>query len=152
MSTSDIKEKIYELREQLHHHNHLYYVKNTPEITDYEYDMMLKELEQLERAHPELADTNSPTSRVGDDRDQRFEEVQHQYPMLSLANTYNEQELRDFDNRVRKVVGNDFTYVCELKFDGVSISLRYEKGRLSKAVTRGDGAQGDDVTDRKSVV
>jgi len=152
MSTSDIKEKIYELREQLHHHNHLYYVKSTPEITDYEYDMMLKELEHLEKAHPEFADTNSPTSRVGDDRDQRFEEVQHQYPMLSLANTYNEQELRDFDNRVRKVAGNDFTYACELKFDGVSISLRYEKGRLSKAVTRGDGAQGDDVTENVKTI
>ncbi len=152
MSDKKIKQEIQELRAQLHHHNYLYYVKNAPEISDYDYDMMLKELEKLEKSHPEYADTNSPTSRVGDDRDQRFEEVQHQYPMLSLANTYNEQELREFDNRVRKAVGDDFTYVCELKFDGVSISLRYESGQLSKAVTRGDGAQGDDVTENVKTI
>lgn len=152
MSDSDIQNKISHLREQLHHHNYLYYVKNDPEISDYEYDMMLKELEKLESAHPEFADPNSPTKRVGDDRDQRFEEVAHQYPMLSLANTYNEQELRDFDKRVRKTVGDDFTYACELKFDGVSISLRYENGALSKAVTRGDGSQGDDVTENVKTI
>ncbi|PLX23765.1 MAG: DNA ligase (NAD(+)) LigA [Salinivirgaceae bacterium] len=139
-------EEIKQLREQLHTHNHLYYVKNDPQITDYDYDQLLKKLEALEAKHPELDDPNSPTKRVGDDRDQRFEQVVHQYPMLSLANTYNEQELRDFDGRIRKAVGDDFTYVCELKFDGVSISLRYENGKLSKGVTRGDGTQGDDVT------
>jgi DNA ligase (NAD+) len=139
-------EEIKQLREELHKHNHLYYVKNNPQISDYDYDQLLKKLEALEAQHPELDDPNSPTKRVGDDRDQRFEQVVHQYPMLSLANTYNEEELRDFDGRIRKAVGENFTYVCELKFDGVSISLRYEKGKLSKAVTRGDGTQGDDVT------
>lgn len=144
--------KIEELRRQLHHHNYLYYVKNNPVISDYEYDMMLKKLEELEKKHPELADSNSPTKRVGDDRDQRFEQVLHEYPMLSLANTYNEQELREFDNRIRKTVGHDFTYVCELKFDGVSISLRYQNGALVKAVTRGDGTQGDDVTENVKTI
>jgi DNA ligase (NAD+) len=139
-------EEIKQLREELHKHNHLYYVKNDPQISDYDYDQLLKKLEALEVQHPELDDPNSPTKRVGDDRDQRFEQVLHQYPMLSLANTYNEQELRDFDSRIRKAVGDSFTYVCELKFDGVSISLRYENGKLSKGVTRGDGTQGDDVT------
>jgi DNA ligase (NAD+) len=139
-------EEIKQLREDLHKHNHLYYVKNNPQISDYDYDQLLKQLEALEAQHPELDDPNSPTKRVGDDRDQRFEQIAHQYPMLSLANTYNEEELRDFDGRIRKAVGENFTYVCELKFDGVSISLRYEKGKLSKAVTRGDGTQGDDVT------
>ncbi|MFO7862646.1 MAG: NAD-dependent DNA ligase LigA [Salinivirgaceae bacterium] len=143
---NNIKNKITILREELHRHNYLYYVKNAPEISDYEFDTQLKELEALEKAHPEFADNNSPTQRVGDDRDQRFEQVPHQYPMLSLANTYNEQELREFDARIRKTIGNDFTYVCELKFDGVSISLRYQNGALTKAVTRGDGANGDDVT------
>ncbi len=149
---TSIQQKIKKLREQLHHHNHLYYVKNDPEISDYEYDTMLKELEKLENEHPGFQDPSSPTKRVGDDRDQRFEQVAHEYPMLSLANTYNEQELRDFDTRVRKLAGNDFTYVCELKFDGVSISLRYENGTLSKAVTRGDGSQGDDVTENVKTI
>lgn len=138
--------EINQLREELHTHNHLYYVKNDPQISDYDYDQLLKKLEAMEAEHPEMDDPNSPTKRVGDDRDQRFEQVVHQYPMLSLANTYNEQELRDFDGRIRKAVGDNFTYVCELKFDGISISLRYENGKLSKAVTRGDGTQGDDVT------
>lgn len=139
-------EEIKQLREELHKHNHLYYVKNDPQISDYDYDQLLKKLEELEVKHPEFDDPNSPTKRVGDDRDQRFEQIAHQYPMLSLANTYNDQELRDFDGRIRKAVGDNFTYVCELKFDGVSISLRYENGYLSKGVTRGDGTQGDDVT------
>jgi DNA ligase (NAD+) len=143
---NDIKNKIATLREELHRHNYLYYVKNAPDISDYAFDTQLKELEALEKEHPEFADSNSPTQRVGDDRDQRFEQVAHQYPMLSLANTYNDQELRDFDTRIRKTIGNDFTYVCELKFDGISISLRYQNGALTKAVTRGDGASGDDVT------
>lgn len=142
----EIKQKIDDLRQLLHHHNYNYYVKNAPEISDFEFDSLLKELEKLEKEHPEFADPNSPTQRVGDDRDQRFEQIVHQYPMLSLANTYNEQELRDFDTRVQKSIGTDYTYVCELKFDGVSISLRYENGTLQKAVTRGDGTQGDDVT------
>jgi DNA ligase (NAD+) len=145
MNISPAKE-IEQLRKELHKHNHLYYVINDPQISDYEYDQLLKKLEKLENQHPEFDDPNSPTKRVGDDRDQRFEQVAHQYPMLSLANTYNEQELRDFNNRICKAIGEKFTYVCELKFDGVSISLRYENGKLSKAVTRGDGTQGDDVT------
>lgn len=142
----EIKQKIDELRELLHHHNYNYYVKNAPEISDFEFDSLLKDLEKLEKDHPEFANQNSPTQRVGDDRDQRFEQAVHQYPMLSLANTYNEQELRDFDTRVQKTIGTDYTYICELKFDGLSISLRYENGALAKGVTRGDGTQGDDVT------
>jgi DNA ligase (NAD+) len=117
-----------------------------PEISDYEFDVKLRELESLEAEFPEFADPFSPTQRVGSDLSKAFEQVEHRYAMLSLSNTYSEEEIRDFDNRVKKLAGTEFEYVCELKFDGSSISLLYEKGRLVRAVTRGDGIKGDDVT------
>lgn len=146
MDKSTAKQRIQSLSRQLQEHNHKYYVLNQPEISDYEYDMMLKELQELERQFPDLAEPDSPTQRVGSDIDQHFEQVVHPTPMLSLDNTYNEQELADFDRRVRKEAGDKLTYVCELKYDGVAIGLHYENGKLVRAVTRGDGVQGDDVT------
>lgn len=141
-----MKEKIEQLRERLNDQNYRYYVLNEPLMSDREYDSLLRELEELEQAHPEYDDPNSPTHRVGSDLLQDFVTVPHRFPMLSLSNTYSEEELNDFDTRVRKELGDDFSYVCELKFDGTAISVTYEKGRLTRAVTRGDGVQGDDVT------
>jgi DNA ligase (NAD+) len=146
MDKKTIKERVDSLRIQLEHHNYLYYVKAEPSISDFDFDQMLKELEALEKAHPEFDDPNSPTRRVGNDSTSEFQQVAHKYSMLSLANTYNEGELRDFDNRIRREANLEPEYVCELKFDGVSISLTYENGELKHAVTRGDGVQGDDVT------
>ena len=146
MDRQTAKEKIQELTHQLNEHNYNYYVLNKPTISDFEFDMLLKELEELERDFPEFADVNSPTQRVGSDLSKDFEQVPHKYPMLSLANAYSEGEVADFDNRIRKVIETDFDYVCELKFDGSSISLTYENGELTRAVTRGDGEKGDDVT------
>ncbi len=146
MDKSKAKQRIQSLSRQLQEHNHKYYVLHQPEISDYEYDMMLKELQELERQFPDLAEPDSPTKRVGSDIDQHFEQVVHPTPMLSLDNTYNEQELADFDRRVRKETGDKVTYACELKYDGVAIGLHYENGKLVRAVTRGDGIQGDDVT------
>jgi DNA ligase (NAD+) len=140
------KQHIEELRGKLDHYNYLYYVKAMPEVSDYDFDLLLKELEALEKEHPEFDDPNSPTHRVGSDITSEFQQVVHKYSMLSLGNTYNEGELRDFDNRIRKETNLQPEYVCELKFDGVSISLTYENGLLKHAVTRGDGDQGDDVT------
>lgn len=140
-------ERILQLRAELHEHNQRYYVQNAPVITDMEFDMMMKELQELEVRHPEMADENSPTQRVGSDINREFTQVEHRYPMLSLANTYNEQEVADFYNSVKKGLdGEDFEICCELKYDGLSISLTYENGRLVRAVTRGDGVRGDDVT------
>lgn len=140
-------ERILQLRAELHEHNQRYYVQNAPVITDMEFDMMMKELQELEARHPEMADENSPTQRVGSDINREFTQVEHRYPMLSLANTYNEQEVADFYNSVKKGLdGEDFEISCELKYDGLSISLTYENGRLVRAVTRGDGVRGDDVT------
>ncbi len=146
MDRQTAKEKIQELTHQLNEHNYNYYVLNKPTISDFEFDMLLKELEQLERDFPDFADVNSPTQRVGSDLSKDFEQVPHKYPMLSLGNAYSEGEVADFDNRIRKVIETDFDYVCELKFDGSSISLTYENGELTRAVTRGDGEKGDDVT------
>ena len=140
-------DRIVELRKLLEHYNYLYYVKNEPEITDQKFDELMHELERLEAEHPEMFDPNSPTQRVGNDTTNEFVQVAHKYGMMSLANTYSEQEIRDFDERVRKGIGgDDVEYVCELKYDGTSISLRYEDGNLQVAVTRGDGVKGDDVT------
>ena len=144
---TEIKKRIDNLRAELHKHNHLYYVQSSPEISDYEYDMLMKELQKLERENPEFFDNNSPTQRVGDDRNKDFRQVTHRYPMLSLGNTYSEGELFDFHNRVVKLLETDFAYVCELKYDGVAVGLTYKNGELFQAVTRGDGVQGDDVTD-----
>lgn len=140
-------DRIVELRKQLEYYNYLYYVKNAPEISDQKFDELMHELEDLEAKHPEMFDPNSPTQRVGNDTTNEFVQVAHKYGMMSLANTYSEQEIRDFDERVRKGIGGEeVEYVCELKYDGTSISLRYEEGSLQVAVTRGDGVKGDDVT------
>lgn len=140
------KDRIIELRKILEHHNYLYYVKNAPELSDKAFDDLIRELEALEEAHPGMYDPNSPTQRVGQDLNQEFSQIYHKYPMLSLGNTYSEEELREFDQRVKKVTGDQVQYVCELKYDGTSISLTYVNGELTTAVTRGDGERGDDVT------
>ncbi len=140
------KERILELRRILEYHNARYYIDNAPEISDREFDELMHELEGLEGRFPEMYDPNSPTQRVGQDINREFVQVEHRYPMLSLGNTYSEEELREFDARVRKVVGDAVEYVCELKYDGTSISLTYADGELVRAVTRGDGVKGDDVT------
>lgn len=142
-----VKERIELLRKQLHEHNYNYYVLSQPVISDFEFDKLMKELIDLEAEHPELHDPNSPSVRVGSDINNNFPQVNHRYPMLSLQNTYSEGEVTDFFNRVKKGLNEQFEIVCELKFDGTSISLIYEKGRLVRAVTRGDGRMGDDVTD-----
>lgn len=131
---------------ELNQHTYNYYVLAMPTIADYEFDKKLEALAQLEKEHPEFADSNSPTQRVGGDLTKNFITVKHKWPMLSLGNTYNEQDLRDFDDRIKRAIGTNFQYVCELKFDGLSISLTYEKHQLVRAVTRGDGTKGDDVT------
>jgi len=139
--------RILQLREELHQHNFRYYVENSPVISDQEFDFLMHELQDLEAKHPEMADPNSPTQRVGSDLNNEFETVVHIRPMLSLGNTYNREEVADFWKRVSDgLMGAPFQVCCELKFDGLSISLHYEDGRLVRAVTRGDGVQGDDVT------
>lgn len=143
---SDI-DLINSLRDELNRHNYNYYVLSTPTISDYDFDMKMKELQRLEALHPELDDPNSPTKRVGSDISNEFKQIAHSYPMLSLANTYSNAEVTDFYMRIRKALGVDFLVDCELKYDGTSISLRYEDGRLVRAVTRGDGEKGDDVTE-----
>ena len=143
----DEKERIEQLRRELHEHNYRYYVENQPIISDYDFDQLMHELQQLEQRHPEMDDPNSPTQRVGSDIQSEFHQVAHRYPMLSLSNTYNEQDVRDWYESVSKgLAGEDFEVCCELKYDGLSISLTYHDGRLIQAVTRGDGVQGDDVT------
>jgi len=138
--------KIKELQQELAEHNYKYYVLAQPEISDYDFDMKLKELEQLERKY-NVHDLNSPTQRVGSDLSNDFQQVEHKYSMLSLSNAYSEEEIEDFDTRIKKIIGTDeYEYVCELKFDGSSISLTYKNGELVRAVTRGDGVKGDDVT------
>ena len=140
-------ERILQLRAELHEHNHRYYVLNQPVIGDQEFDFLMHELQELELRHPELYDVNSPTQRVGSDTNQQFVQVEHQYPMLSLSNTYSQGEIQDFyDSVTRNLSGEEFDVCCELKYDGLSISLTYEHGRLVRAVTRGDGVRGDDVT------
>lgn len=141
------KERILYLRQQLHEHNYKYYVLNHPSISDQEFDMLMHELQTLEAAHPDMNDANSPTQRVGSDLQQGFVQVAHKYPMLSLANTYNEQDITDwYDSVSRGLNGEAFEVCCEMKYDGLSISLTYENGKLIRGVTRGDGVHGDDVT------
>lgn len=146
MSNLEAKKQIDALVKELNQHTYNYYVLAMPTIADYEFDKKLDELARLENQYPEFADPNSPTQKIGGDITKNFITVQHKWPMLSLGNTYNEKDLKDFDERVRKAIGNDFEYVCELKFDGLSISLTYENGKLVRAVTRGDGTKGDEVT------
>jgi DNA ligase (NAD+) len=140
-------ERITELRELLHRYNNLYYVQNAPVISDIEFDQLMHELIDLEEKHPELYDANSPTQRVGSDISKGFEQAEHRYPMLSLDNTYSEQEVREFFQRISGLLNEPFEICCELKYDGLSISLIYEDGKLVQAVTRGDGVKGDIVTD-----
>ncbi len=147
MDKSTAEKRIRELREALRHHNYRYYILSEPEITDFEYDILMNELQTLEKEFPAFNDVNSPSQRVGSDLNREFVQAVHKYPMLSLSNTYSEEELLDFDGRVKKLIGDDFEYVAELKYDGVAIGLSYEEGRLVQAVTRGDGVRGDVVTD-----
>ena len=143
----DEKQRIEQLRQELHEHNHRYYVLNQPTIGDYEFDQLMHELQQLEARHPEMADPNSPTQRVGSDLQAEFRQVEHKYPMLSLSNTYSPQDVRDWYEAVsRGLGGEEFEVCCEMKYDGLSISLTYVDGQLTQAVTRGDGVHGDDVT------
>ena len=146
MSEQDIKDRIDFLREVIDRENHRYYVLNDPEIDDREYDRLISELKKLEEEHPEIYDPSSPTLRVGSDITAGFEQRRHRYPMLSLSNTYGTDELLEFDARCRRESGEEPRYVCELKFDGTAISLTYESGILTQALTRGDGTVGDDVT------
>jgi len=146
MNREEAKLRIDELSVQLENHNYNYYVQSNPSISDYEFDMLLEELVGLEKEFPEFLNPNSPSQRVGGTITKEFKTVQHKYPMLSLGNTYSLEELNDFDIRIRKIVTEEFEYVCELKYDGVAIGLTYIHGKLVQAVTRGDGVQGDDVT------
>ena len=143
----DERQRIEQLRRELHEHNYRYYVQNQPSISDYDFDQLMHELQDLEARHPEMADPNSPTQRVGSDLQTEFRQVEHRYPMLSLANTYNEQDVRDWYESVKRgLAGEEFEVCCEMKYDGLSISLIYIDGKLVQAVTRGDGVHGDDVT------
>jgi DNA ligase (NAD+) len=146
MKHSEAKERIEKLRLEIEEHNHRYYVLNQPVISDFEYDILLNELDALEKKYPEFMADNSPTRRVGSDIIDEFVQYEHKYPMLSLGNTYSEMELRDFDARIKKATSEQFEYVCELKFDGVSVSITYRDGEIFRALTRGDGSKGDDVT------
>ena len=139
--------RIKQLRAELHAHNHRYYIENAPTISDQDFDFLMHELQELEARHPELADPTSPTQRVGSDIQKEFRQVEHRYPMLSLANTYNEQDVAEWYQSVSRSLGGEpFQVCCEMKYDGLSISLTYKNGRLEQAVTRGDGVRGDDVT------
>ncbi|MGA1978030.1 MAG: NAD-dependent DNA ligase LigA [Bacteroidales bacterium] len=146
MKKSEAKERIERLREQLKEHNYSYYVLNKPVISDFEYDLLLNELETLEKKYPEFITDDSPTRKVGSDLTNEFRQYEHRYPMLSLGNTYNEDELKEFNDRIIKATGTPVEYVCELKYDGASISITYRNGNFFRALTRGDGTRGDDVS------
>jgi DNA ligase (NAD+) len=140
------KSEILRLTKLINHHNHLYYVESRTEISDFEFDGLLRELQDLEAKFPDFAYSNSPTKRVGGDLTKKFETVSHRFPMLSLSNSYSEEEIIEWENRIKKLIDQDIEYVCELKYDGVAIGIRYENGQLKQAVTRGDGEKGEDVT------
>ena len=143
----NIQSKIDSLRDEIRRHEHLYYVLDTPELPDAEFDRLMQELKRLEAEHPQLVTPDSPTQRVGGKPREGFVKVPHSTPMLSLDNAYNEQELRDWDRRVRELAGSEkIEYVCEFKLDGMSLALTYQDGKLARGVTRGDGAVGEDVT------
>jgi DNA ligase (NAD+) len=146
VNSEQAKAEILRLTKLINHHNHLYYVESRTEISDFEFDGLLKELQDLEAKFPELAYSNSPTKRVGGDLTKKFETVTHRFPMLSLSNSYSEEEIIEWENRIKKLISKDIEYVCELKYDGVAIGIRYENGQLKQAVTRGDGEKGEDVT------
>jgi len=146
MNNIEAKERIEKLRKEIEEHNRRYYVLNQPVISDFEYDLLINELETIEKKFPEFAVEESPTRKVGSDLTREFRQYEHRYPMLSLGNTYNFEELRDFDSRIARSVSGPVEYVCELKYDGASISITYVMGRMTTAVTRGDGTKGDDVS------
>ncbi|HPM87915.1 MAG TPA: NAD-dependent DNA ligase LigA, partial [Bacteroidales bacterium] len=146
MKRDEAKERIDVLRREIEMHNHNYYVLNNPVISDFEFDILLNELDTLEKMYPEFITDDSPTRRVGSDLTDEFRQYEHKYPMLSLGNTYSKEELKDFNERVEKVAGGPVEYVCELKFDGASISITYRNKSFFRALTRGDGTTGDDVT------
>jgi len=146
MEAQEAKLKIEKLTRDLNHYNHLYYVESNPEISDYDFDMLLNDLVQLEKTFPQFASDLSPTKRVGGDITKKFSSVKHRFPMLSLANTYSREEIIDWENRIKKSIEAKIEYVCELKYDGVAIGISYKDGKLDKAVTRGDGTSGEDVT------
>ena len=146
MDKQQVRDRIAALSDEIRKHNYNYYVLSKPVIGDYEFDKLLEELILLEAENPEFIISDSPTQHVGGEIAKEFRQVQHRYPMLSLGNTYSQQEIRDFEERIRKITGEEVEYVCELKFDGVAIGLTYRHGKLVQAVTRGDGVNGDDVT------
>ncbi len=152
MTTLAAKQEIERLSKELNHLNHLYYVESTPEISDYEFDMLLNQLIDLERKFPEFASETSPTKRVGGDITKKFTTVKHRFPMLSLGNTYSREEIIDWENRIKKSIETKIEYVCELKYDGVAIGIAYENGKLVRAVTRGDGTSGEDVTENVKTI
>jgi len=146
MKKSEAKDRIEHLRREIEEHNHRYYVLSQPMISDFQFDILLNELDTLEKKFPEFITDVSPTRKVGNDITKEFEQYEHKYPMLSLGNSYSLEELKEFDTRVKKLTSGPIEYVCELKFDGASISLTYRNGVLFRAITRGDGTRGDDVT------
>ncbi|HLW40305.1 MAG TPA: NAD-dependent DNA ligase LigA [Brumimicrobium sp.] len=146
MKKEEVQTRIKELTSLLNHYNYQYYIENVSEISDFEFDQLLKELQDLESKYPEFTHENSPTKRVGGDITKKFETVRHEYPMLSLSNTYSEEEIVEWENRIKKLISGKVEYVCELKYDGVAIGIRYENGEFVQAVTRGDGTQGEDVS------
>lgn len=146
MEEQEAKERIAFLTKELHHHNHLYYVESSPVISDYDFDMLLKELSDLEKKFPAFASELSPSKRVGGDITKKFKSVIHDYPMLSLSNSYSEEEIMEWEQRLKKQINGPIEYVCELKYDGVAIGIRYINGKFDRAVTRGDGTQGEDVS------
>jgi DNA ligase (NAD+) len=146
MTKEQAKQEIERLSQELNHHNHLYYVESSPEISDYDFDQLLLALQNLEKDFPEFASENSPTKRVGGDITKKFETIVHRFPMLSLSNSYSKEEIIEWENRIKKTIETPLEYVCELKYDGVAIGISYKNGKIHKAVTRGDGTQGEDVT------
>ena len=146
MKMEEAKKRIAHLTQVLNEHNYKYYVLVRPEISDFDFDMMLKELAELEQEFPDLANSNSPTKRVGGDLTDKFKKVKHRYPMMSLSNTYSIDEIKEWENRVKKLVDEKLEYTLELKYDGVAISLSYDDGKLVQALTRGDGEIGEEMT------
>lgn len=152
MTLEQAQQKIQDLSAEINQHNYNYYVLSKPAISDYEFDMLLEELQKLEAQFPQLADENSPTKRVGGSITKNFETVKHKYPMLSLSNSYSKEEIADFEHRIKKLVEGELEYVCELKYDGVAIGITYKNGKLLQAVTRGDGVQGDNITENVKTI
>ncbi|MCB9361434.1 MAG: NAD-dependent DNA ligase LigA [Flavobacteriales bacterium] len=152
MTPTEAQEKIAHLSKEINQHNYNYYMADKPTISDYDFDMLLEELQRLEEQFPEFADENSPTKRVGGTITKNFKTIKHKYPMLSLGNSYSREEITDFESRIKKLVEGELEYVCELKYDGVAIGITYKKGKLFQAITRGDGVQGDDVTENVKTI